>query len=103
MEYTFFNSKIDYMIFLKIVDDEIFISSLPHPISMFLLGFTIFAMIMLYSEYKKTKQELKECQDEIKSYSDKFFQLEKKIEERVSDVSKKIDSRVDKAIQSFKK
>lgn len=91
------------MIFLRIVEDEIFVNSLPHPISMFLLGFTIFALIMLFSEYKKTKQELKECQNEIKSYSNKFSELEKKIEERVSEVSKKVDSRVDKAIQSMKK
>lgn len=91
------------MIFLRIAEDEIFVNSLPHPISMFLLGFTIFALIMLFSEYKKTKQELKECQNEIKSYSNKFSELEKKIEERVSEVSKKVDSRVDKAIQSMKK
>lgn len=91
------------MIFLKIVDEEIYVSSLPHPISMFLLGFTVFSLLALYSEYKKTKQELKECKDEIKSYSEKFIELEKRIEIKTSEVSKKVDSRVDKAIQSLKK
>lgn len=91
------------MIFLKIVDEEIYVNSLPHPISMFLLGFTVFSIVALYSEYKKTKQELKECKDEIKSYSEKFIELEKRIEIKTSEVSKKVDSRVDKAIQSLKK
>lgn len=91
------------MIFLKIIDEEVYVSSLPHPISMFLLGFTVFSIVALYSEYKKTKQELKECKDEIKSYSQKFIELEKRIEIKTSEVSKKVDSRVDKAIQSLKK
>ena len=82
--------------------DEVIVTALPHPITTFLLGFMILAMVVLYMEFRKVHNDFKEIHkrnleltDQIKSVSDKF-------DEKVEEVSKKVDSRVDKAILIFK-
>ena len=83
--------------------DEVTVSSLPHPISMFILGFTLFAMLLLYIEYKRTKSEFSEVRKRIDELNTKLEDSEIRLDSKLNDISKKVDSRVDKAILSIKK
>ena len=91
------------MVFLQVLADEVTVSTLPHPISMFLLGFTLFALITLLTEYRKIKIEVKEVKDRIKDFHDQLKTVEDITDKKLSEVSKKVDSRVDKAIVALKK
>jgi hypothetical protein len=84
-------------------NDSVSISTLPHPISMFLLGFTLFAMIFLFIEFRKVSGQLKDSKEEIKELRNKLNTISTEFDIKLSDVSKKIDSRVDKAIIAIKK
>ena len=83
--------------------DEVTVSSLPHPISMFLLGIMTITVIFLFSEYRRTKNEVKECRDSINELEDIILGLNKRTDDKLAEVSKKVDSRVDKAILAIKK
>lgn len=83
--------------------DEVTVSSLPHPISMFLLGIMTITVVFLLTEYKRTRSEVKECRESIKELEDIILGLNKKTDEKLAEVSKKVDSRVDKAILAIKK
>jgi len=85
------------------MSDEVTVSSLPHPISMFFLGIfavTIIFMLIEVNRFKKDNEKFKFLNDEmVKKFDASRYELEQKL----SDVSKKIDSRVDKALISFKR
>jgi len=91
------------MFFLQRFSDEVTISTLPHPISMFLLGFTLFALIVLLFEYRRMKTEVKEVNHLIKDLEKELKGIEGGVDKKLAEVSKKVDSRVDKAIVALKK
>ena len=85
------------------MSDEVTVSSLPHPISMFFLGIFAVTIIFMLTEvirFKKDNEKFKSLSDEINK---KLDVSKSDLEQKLSDVSKKIDSRVDKALISFKK
>jgi hypothetical protein len=85
------------------MSDEVTVSSLPHPISMFFLGIfavTITFMMIEVLRFKKDNEKFKSLAEEI---NNKLEVSTSELEQKLSDVSKKIDSRVDKALISFKK
>jgi len=85
------------------MSDEVTVSSLPHPISMFFLGIfgvTIVFMLTEVLRFKKDNEKFKSLAEEINK---KLEVSTSEFEQKLSDVSKKIDSRVDKALISFKK
>lgn len=85
------------------MSDEVTVSSLPHPISMFFLGIFAVTIIFMLTEvirFKKDNEKFKILAEDI----NKKMDLSKsELESKLSEVSKKIDSRVDKALISFKK
>jgi hypothetical protein len=83
--------------------DEVTVSSLPHPISMFLLGIMTITMIFVLIEYKRGKAEIKINTERINEMEDIIELVNKRTDDKISDISKKIDSRVDKAILAIKK
>lgn len=87
----------------KMWNDAVSVSTLPHPISMFLLGFSLFAMIFLFMEFRKISNQLKEFKSEFKELEAKLTKTSTDFDTKLSDVSKKVDSRVDKAIIAIKK
>jgi F0F1-type ATP synthase membrane subunit a len=89
--------------FLQRFNDEVTISSLPHPISMFLLGIMTVTIIFVLIEYKRTKADLKVNTDRLNEMENIIELINKRTDEKISDISKKIDSRVDKAILAIKK
>lgn len=91
------------MFLLQKFADEVVVSSLPHPISMFLLGITIVITAFLFIDYKRVKEEFKANKETIKNLESKFELACKRTDDKIMDISRKIDSRVDKAIMSMKK
>jgi len=85
------------------LSDEVTVSTLPHPISMFLLGFTLFALIILLVEYRRMKTEVKEAVCLMKDLEKELRGVENSVDKKLAEVSKKVDSRVDKAIVALKK
>jgi len=83
--------------------DEVTVSSLPHPISMFLLGIMTVTMIFVLIEYKRGKADLKINTERINEMEDIIELVNKRTDDKISEISKKIDSRVDKAILAIKK
>lgn len=84
------------------MSDEVTVSSLPHPISMFFLGtfaITIIVTVIEMNNLRKERKALLESMKELESSVDDF---KNQIDQRLSDVSKKIDSRVDKAVSALK-
>lgn len=83
--------------------DAISVSILPHPITMFLLGFTLFALLVLFVEYKRMKSEFSDLKKNVEDTKSKLEHCRDYADNRVMELSKKLDSRVDKAILSVKK
>ena len=83
--------------------DSVSVSALPHPISMFLLGFGFFAMIFIFFELKKLKEKFNELKEENKYLQERLDKNNADFDSKLSELSKKVDSRVDKAILALKK
>ena len=92
------------MFFLQMnFSDEVTVSTLPHPLSMFLLGFMLFAVLVLFNEYRRMKKETDDVKKDMKDLRIQLKLDTAELEKKLTDVSKKVDSRVDKAIVSLKK
>ncbi len=89
--------------FLQRFSDEVTVSSLPHPISMFMLGIMAVTVIFLFVEYKRAKDEVKINAERIDELEKLIGLINQKTDDKISDISKKIDSRVDKVILAIKK
>ena len=90
------------MPFLQI-QDAISVSTLPHPISMFFIGVTFIVSIYLYMELMKLRGEVRATIKENNEIKQKLHDTKLEVERAVSELSKKVDSRVDKALDSLKK
>jgi hypothetical protein len=88
---------------LQQFSDEVTVSSLPHPISMFLLGIMAVTVIFVLIENKRTRSDLKVSTDRLNEVEKLLELVNKRTDDKISDISKKIDSRVDKAILAIKK
>jgi FtsZ-binding cell division protein ZapB len=82
--------------------DEVTVSSLPHPISMFFLGTFAITIIVVVVEMNSLKKERKFLIESMKEIQDSMEKLKVELESKLLDVSKKIDSRVDKAVSTLK-
>jgi uncharacterized membrane-anchored protein YhcB (DUF1043 family) len=85
------------------MSDEVTVSSLPHPISMFFLGIFAITIIFMWLEVNRSsKRKDKICSD-VEDLKKEYSQFKSEINHKFSELSKKIDSRVDKAVVSLKK
>ena len=85
------------------MSDEVTVSSLPHPISMFFLGIFAVAIIFVMIEVNRFKKEIEKMRTDVDSSKVIIPSLKSEFDTKLSEVSKKIDSRVDKALLGFKK
>lgn len=85
------------------LSDEVTVSSLPHPISMFFLGIFAVAIIFVMIEVNRFKKEIEKMRNDVDSSKSIIPIMKNELESKLSEVSKKIDSRVDKALLGFKK
>lgn len=90
------------MTFLQITD-AVTISTLPHPISMFFLGVSFIISLYLYFELTRLRGDIRAVSKENSEIKEKIRTTKIEIDRVVSELSKKVDSRVDKAIESMKK
>lgn len=93
------------MLLQKIVSmtDEVTVSSLPHPISMFFLGIFGITIVFMWIEVNRSsKRKDKICSD-MSTLQKEHNEFKSEMNLRFNELSKKIDSRVDKAIVGLKK
>jgi hypothetical protein len=83
--------------------NEVTVTVLPHPITMFMLGGMLLGLILLFSAYMKTSNEVKESKRELRKLSDNIETSKVDINKAVGEISRKVDSRIDKALGSIKK
>jgi len=91
------------MTFLKVTQDSIIVSTLPHPVSMFFLGVSFIISLYLYFELTKLRSDYRAMNKENFEIKEKIRNTKIEIDKIVGELSKKVDSRVDKAIESMKK
>ena len=82
---------------------EVTVSTLPHPVSMFFLGAMVLGIIILWREYVSLQARFKESKQLIDKMMDKIDLHNQQVDDRIESISKKIDSRVDKALMAIKK
>jgi hypothetical protein len=85
------------------MSDDVTVSSLPHPISMFFLGTFAVAIIYMIVEVNRFKRDNEKMKQFMDSINLKLNEIKLDNDSKISDISKKIDSRVDKALLTFKK
>lgn len=85
------------------VQDAITVSTLPHPISMFFIGVTFIVSLYLYMEFLKLRNEIRETMKELLEVKERIHSTKIEVDKSVSELSKKVDSRVDKALDSIKR
>jgi hypothetical protein len=83
--------------------NEVTVTVLPHPITMFMLGGMLLGLILLFSAYMKTSNEVKDYKRELRKLSDNIENSKTDISKAVGEISRKVDSRIDKALGSVKK
>lgn len=80
-------------------DNAVVVSTLPHPISMFLLAISFMVSIYIFLQQRSLKDDLDRMRTYKEETRNKIFELEKQLEKKIDDVSRKVDSRVDKALK----
>ena len=83
--------------------DEVVVTALPHPITTFILGFVLLAVSILWFEYRAGRREVQKYNSELEKLSNQLSELKTYVDNSVHEVSKKVDSRVDKAMMNLKK
>ena len=91
------------MTLLQLTQDSITVSTLPHPISMFFLGVSFIISLYLYFELTKVRSENRSIVNENLEIKEKIRQYKIDVDKTINELSKKVDSRVDKAIETMKK
>jgi len=83
--------------------DEVTVSSLPHPISMFFLGIFAISIIFMWVEVNRSTKRKDKLLSDMECLKKEFSEYRTEMSQKFSELSKKIDSRVDKAVVSLKK
>jgi len=83
--------------------DSVTVSTLPHPMSMFMMGIVVVVMIYVIIEHLKLRREMKELYKSSNALKESMDSFKTSVFESINDVSRKVDSRVDKAVESLKK
>ena len=91
------------MTLLQLSQDSITVSTLPHPISMFFLGVSFIISLYLFFELSRVRNENRAISNENTEIKEKIRQYKIDVDKTVGELSKKVDSRVDKAIETMKK
>ena len=85
------------------MSDEVTVSSLPHPISMFFLGIFAVTIIYVVIETNRIRKEWEKIKHSLDGFNDDFKTYKSGVDTKISEISKKIDSRVDKALVNMSK
>lgn len=83
--------------------NEVTVTVLPHPVTMFMLGGMLLGLIMLFYAYSRTHNEVKTYKRDLQKLSDNIENSKADVNKAVNEISRKVDSRIDKALGSIKK
>lgn len=83
--------------------NEVATTVLPHPITMFILGGMLLGLILLYFEFQRTRRQLIIFRNEIQKLQDQVEAVKEQTVRSIGEVSRKVDSRIDKALGTLKK
>jgi hypothetical protein len=85
------------------MSDEVTVSSLPHPISMFFLGIFAVTIIYVVIESNRVRRDWEKIKHSLDGFNDEFKTYKSGVDAKINEISKKIDSRVDKALVNISK
>ena len=85
------------------MSDEVTVSSLPHPISMFFLGIFAITIIFMWIEVNRGSKRKDKLMLDMECLKKDYSDYKSEMSQKFTELSKKIDSRVDKAVVSLKK
>ncbi len=85
------------------MSDEVTVSSLPHPISMFFLGIFAISIIFMWIEVNRGSKGKDKLMSDMECLKKEYSEYKSEMSQKFTELSKKIDSRVDKAVVSLKK
>ena len=83
--------------------DTVTVTVLPHPVTMFILGGMLLGLILLFFQYRKSIEEIRTYKRELQRISDGVELVKADLTKSVNEISRKVDSRIDKALGSIKK
>jgi len=83
--------------------NEVTVTVLPHPVTMFFIGALLLGMISVLWEFSRTKREFKEFKREVDESLKTTKSIKDYVEKSIEQVSRKVDSRIDKALGNLKK
>lgn len=83
--------------------DEVAVTILPHPVTTFILGIVFLGMIILWNEYRSMRLEVRRFNQMVENLTNKLEETKGEIASNLVEVSKKVDSRVDKAILNLRR
>jgi len=83
--------------------NEVTVTILPHPITMFILGGMLLGIIILFLEFSKTRNVVKELLRRMEKSKEIINSISENTSKSIQDVSRKVDSRIDKALGNTKK
>lgn len=83
--------------------DEVAVTILPHPVTTFILGVVFLGLIILWFEYRSMKNEVKKFNQSVENLTNKLEETKGEMASNLVEVSKKVDSRVDKALLNIKR
>jgi len=83
--------------------NEVTVTVLPHPITMFILGGMLLGLILLFLEFKRTREMIKSVSQKLEAQALLIDAIKEQTTKSIQDVSRKVDSRIDKALGNVKK
>lgn len=83
--------------------NEVAVTILPHPVTTFILGIVLLGVIILWFEYRSMKNEIKRFSKSVEDMLSKLEETKGYVDTNLVEVSKKVDSRVDKALLNLRK
>jgi len=83
--------------------NEVTVTVLPHPITMFILGGMLLGLILLFLEFKRTREMIKSVSQKLEAQALLIDAIKEQTTKSIQDISRKVDSRIDKALGNVKK
>ncbi len=83
--------------------NEVTVTVLPHPVTMFFIGAMLLGMVLLLIEFVRTRSEVRKFRKELNDMNKHISDVKSHTEKSIHEVSRKVDSRIDKALGNIKK
>jgi len=83
--------------------NEVTVTVLPHPVTMFILGGMLLGLILLFLEFRRTREMIKILSNQLEAQNSVINALKEHTMKSIQEVSRKVDSRIDKALGNVKK